>query len=252
MRAFRREGDELVAEVDPGEREVLATVVADVAELLGGGRFEDRARERGSARPAADGGAPHDPAALAVRLRLDPLPAPDDPAVRRLLPDASRDDADVAAEFRRLTEDDLRQQKIDRLAVLFDALTVEALGHGDGADDASAGEPEVADDHPHRRRRRRSRGRHEAVAVVRVTRDRAPALAATLTDVRLVLGERLGVVDEEASERLEHEVVRGRPSDAAGQARQYLGSVFLALGWWQETLMACLLADLPDAPAGRD
>ncbi len=241
MRAFRRDGDELVAEVDPGEREVLATVVADVAELLGGGRFEDRARETGSARPGS-GTAPDDAAALAMRLRLDPLPAPDDPAVHRLLPDASRDDAEVAAEFRRLTEDDLRQQKIDRLAVLFDALTVEALGHG--VDEPSD------EDHPHRRRR--SRGRHEAVAVVRVTKERAPALAATLTDVRLVLGERLGVVDEEASERLEHEVVRGRPGDAEGQARQYLGSVFLALGWWQETLMACLLADLPDAPGRRD
>lgn len=257
MRAFRREGDELVAEVDPGEREVLATVVADVAELLGGGRFEDRARETGSARPAADGGAPHDAASLAVRLRLDPLPAPDDPAVHRLLPDASRDDAEVAAEFRRLTEDDLRQQKIDRLAVLFDALTVEALAHdhggeADAADDADARAGGTDGPADGRRRRRRSRGRHEAVAVVRVTRDRAPALAATLTDVRLVLGERLGVVDEEASERLEDEVVRGRPEDAAGQARQYLGSVFLALGWWQETLMACLLADLPGVPDGRD
>lgn len=254
MRAFRREGDELVAEVDPGEREVLATVVADVAELLGGGRFEDRARETGSARPARAGDASDDPAALGLRLRLDPLPAPDDPAVHRLLPDASRDDDAVAAEFRRLTEDDLRQQKIERLAVLFDALTVEALGHGADApgDDEPRGPGAADEDHPHGRRRRRSRGRHEAVAVVRVTTERAPALAATLTDVRLVLGERLGVVDEEASERLEHEVVRGRPGDAEGQARQYLGSVFLALGWWQETLMACLLADLPDAPGRRD
>ena len=249
MRAFRREGDELVAEVDPGEREVLATVVADVAELLGGGRFEDRARDTGSARPARAGDAADDPAALAMRLRLEPLPAPDDPAVHRLLPDASRDDAEVAAEFRRLTEDDLRQQKIDRLAVLFDALTVEALGDGSDADDGAG---EADDAQPPARRRRRSRGRHEAVAVVRVAKDRAPALAATLTDVRLVLGERLGVTDEESSERLEHEVVRGRPGDAAGQARQYLGSVFLALGWWQETLMACLLADLPDAPRDRD
>lgn len=254
MRAFRREGDELVAEVDPGEREVLATVVADVAELLGGGRFEDRARETGSARPGR-GAAADDPAALGMRLRLDPLPAPDDPAVHRLLPDASRDDDAVAAEFRRLTEDDLRQQKIDRLAVLFDALTVEALGHGAGAPggpDAPDARGAADEDRPHGRRRRRSRGRHEAVAVVRVTKERAPALAATLTDVRLVLGERLGVVDEEASERLELEVVRGRPGDAEGQARQYLGSVFLALGWWQETLMACLLADLPDAPGRRD
>lgn len=228
MRAFRREGDHLVAEVDPGEREVLATVVADVAELLGGGRLEER--------DATDGPADDD-ATPAVRLRLDPLPTPDDPAVHRLLPDASRDDADVAAEFRRLTEDDLRQQKIDRLAELFDALT--------------ADEPDPEPDEPAgdtRRSRRRHRDRHAGLETVRVPWDRAPALAATLTDVRLVLGERLGVTDERASDALEREVVHGSADDGAAQARQYLGSVFLALGWWQETLMACLLADLPERP----
>lgn len=209
MRAFRRDGDALVAEVDAGEREVLATVVADVAELLGGGRLEDRA-----------GREPDDDQGPALRLRLEALPTPDDPAVHRLLPDASRDEPEVAAEFRRLTEDDLRQQKIDRLADLFAMLT-----HGDD---------------PH------------APAAVRVPLARAEALAATLTDVRLVLGERLGVTDEEASEQLEHEVAYADPAadDHAGQARQYLGSVFLALGWWQETLMACLLADLPDGSGG--
>jgi hypothetical protein len=216
VRAFRREGDDLVAEVDVGEREVLATVVADVAELLGGGRLEDRA-----ARGTGDGPDDDDDRAAAVtatvRLRLDPLPVPDDPAVLRLLPDASRDDREVAAEFRRLTEGDLRQQKIDRLADLFDAL-------GEGG----AGAP----------------------ATIRVPKARAAALAATLTDVRLVLGERLGVTDEEASARLEDDVVAADPApgDHAAQARQYLGSVFLALGWWQETLMACLLADLPHRP----
>lgn len=244
MRAFRREGDALVAEVDPGEREVLATVVADVAELLGGGRFEERARETGRAH-RADASADAE-ASLLMRLRLEPLPSPDDPAVHRLLPDASRDDAAVSQEFRRLTEDDLRQQKIDRLAELFDALAVDALANGADAGDGAAGS----------RRSRRARGRHEAAAVVRVDVARAPALAATLTDVRLVLGERLGVTDEEASARLEDEVVATRPGadDHAAQARQYLGSVFLALGWWQETLMACLLADLPDLPddAGPD
>lgn len=260
MRAFRREGDAVVAEVDPGEREVLATVVADVAELLGGGRFEERAREHGRAHRAAGatgaGPAAHRDedawASLAGRLRLEPLPAPDDPAVHRLLPDASRDDPTVSQEFRRLTEDDLRQQKIDRLAELFDALAVDALTHGaadaGGATDATADAPVG--------RGRRSRGRHQALAVVRVDRAKAPALAATLTDVRLVLGERLGVTDEEASARLEDEVVTARPGpdDHAAQARQYLGSVFLALGWWQETLMACLVADLPDLPddAGPD
>jgi len=205
VRAFRAEGDELVARVEPGEREVLATVVADVADLLGAGRLEERAR---SAAPGEDS-AQH--GGMRMRLRLDPLPTPGDPAVHRLLPDASRDDAEVAAEFRRLTEDDLRQQKIERLAELFDLLTADA--------DAT---------------------------LMRVPRDRAPVLAATLTDVRLVLGERLGVSDEDASERLEGELVRAvtTSDDRAAQVRQYLGSVFLALGWWQETLMACLLAEL--------
>lgn len=232
MRAFRREGDHLVAEVDPGEREVLATVVADVAELLGGGRLEER--ETGGVPAGGD-------AAPAVRLRLDPLPTPDDPAVHRLLPDASREDADVTAEFRRLTEDDLRQQKIDRLAELFAALTADDPGP------EPEPEPEPGDT---RRSRRRQRGRHAGPETVRVSRDRGPALAATLTDVRLVLGERLGVTDERASDALEREVVHGSADDGAAQARQYLGSVFLALGWWQETLVACLLADLP-APPGH-
>jgi hypothetical protein len=233
VRAFRREGDALVAEVEPGEREVLATVVADVAELLGGGRLEERTPLVGDP----------DAGSVGLRLRLDPLPAPDDPAVLRLLPDASRDEPEVAAEFRRLTEDDLRQQKIDRLAELFDRLTAD--------EDPAAAD----DDEPARassRRRHRARGRHAAATVVRVPKDQAPALAATLTDIRLVLGERLGVTDEEESDRLERDVVRADPAtdDRAAQARQYLGSVFLALGWWQETLMACLLADLPDVPEG--
>ena len=48
MRAFRPVGRFYVAGLDPTEREVLATVVADVAELLGAERF-------GSDDGAADG-----------------------------------------------------------------------------------------------------------------------------------------------------------------------------------------------------
>jgi uncharacterized protein DUF2017 len=225
VRAFRREGDELVAEVDAGEREVLATVVADVAELLGGGRLEDRAAREPDEAPA-------------LRLRLEALPTPDDPAVHRLLPDASRDDAAVSAEFRRLTEDDLRRQKTDRLAELYAMLV------GDVTDDAEA----VADaDDP------AAPGDAPAVTL-RVPAARGGALAATLTDVRLVLGDRLGITDEESGEELERELlgVEPAPDDHAAQARQYLGSVYLALGWWQETLVAGLLADLPDGGARGD
>lgn len=196
MRGFRIEGDHLVSEADAEEREVFASVVADVAELLGAGRLEERTED------------PSDEP-VGFRLRLDPIPVPDDPAVHRLLPDASREDAELSAEFRRLTEDDLRQEKIERLAALYRLLASE--------------DP------------------------IRVPRDQAHRLAATLTDLRLVLGERLGITDEESSQALEDDLVAGDPDpgDRAAQVRHYLGSIFLALGWWQETLMGCLLAGLP-------
>lgn len=205
MRAFRVVDDALVAGVGEDERQVLATVVADVAELLGAGRLEARA-PRGDVAPEDQ---------IGLRLRLDPLPAPDDPAVHRLLPDASRADPEVSAEFRRLTEDDLRQQKIDRLVALHDALTAPAA--------TDEGE-------------------------VRLPRAQGPALAATLTDIRLVLGDRLGLTDEEAAAALADELdgPEPRPDDRPAQVRHYLGTVYEALGWWQETLMSCLLADLDE------
>ena len=47
--------------------------------------------------------------------RADPDPERD-PALDRLLPDAHRGDPAIAAEFRRLTEQDLRRRKSDNLA----------------------------------------------------------------------------------------------------------------------------------------
>lgn len=51
-----------------------------------------------------------DPLAAAVGFSTATAP-PDDPALARLLPDAYRDDAERAAEFRRYTENDLRERK---------------------------------------------------------------------------------------------------------------------------------------------
>ena len=91
-----------VARLDDDEREVIAALVADVAELLG----RRPARGAGPDGPCVAG----DGSTRACGS--EPLAPPTDPAVRRLLPDASRDDPEVAAEFRRLTEDDLRAGKI--------------------------------------------------------------------------------------------------------------------------------------------
>jgi len=195
MRAFKVRHGDYVARVGRDERDVLASLLADVAELLGGVRLEELAPAEVEALVAGDDGAP--------RLRTSPVPAPDDPAVRRLLPDASRDDAEVSAEFRRLTEDDLRARKLARLARLWSDLSDPA-----------------ADD------------------VLRIPPARAPEVAATLTDVRLVVAERLGVTTDEDAERLYEEAA----APGADAARHYLVSVYAALTWLQESLVTLMLA----------
>ena len=85
MRAFRRRRGMYVARLDDDERGVMAALVADVAELLGAGRIDES--DPGT-RPAPDGSA---------RLWSEAIEPPSDPAVRRLLPDASRDDPEVSA-----------------------------------------------------------------------------------------------------------------------------------------------------------
>ena len=221
MRGFRAVGRHYVAGLGPTEREVFATVVADVAELLGAPRFT-----------AADGDAGEGPADVRPWTSA-PIPAPEDPAVRRLLPDASRDDDAVTAEFRRLTEADLRASKVDRLRALWLALRGEGdVVPGTGIDD-------------------------DLDLVVR--REDADGFAAALTDVRLVLAERLGLESEEDADRLYESLEAQAAADEDGwvpdddrparqvladEVRAYLGSVYAALTWLQESLMSVLLADL--------
>jgi hypothetical protein len=191
MRAFKEKRGVFVARVDAAERDVLASLVADVAQLLGGVRIDELsdAERAALAEPAPS------------MLRTEAAAAPDDPAVLRLLPDASRDDPAVSAEFRRLTQDDLRARKLGRLVRLWDDLT------GD-------------------------------VDELRVPAERGDDVAAALTDVRLVVAQRLGVTTDEDAEGLYDEL--GGPGDDAG--RFYLVSVYTALTWLQESLVTLLLA----------
>lgn len=207
MRAFRRQKGHYVARLDAGERAVVASVVADVAELLGAGRFEDGPR---SASTPVDGPSPD-----GWSLRTAPVPPPQDPAVRRLLPDASRDDPEVAGEFRRLTEDDLRSRKVARLQRLWTSLV-----HGEPGwpEHALVVSPQAADD-----------------------------VAATITDLRLVLGERLDLRTDADSEAL-YDGLATEPED---DVRAYLASVYGALSWLQESLLAVMLAAPEGGGTGR-
>ncbi len=116
--------------------------------------------------PAGPGG--DDPFALWEDELDSSVPAagrPTDPVLLRLFPDAYPDDPRAAAEFRRFTEADQRQRKVD------DALTVLACLQ--------------AADH----------GR----APVRVGPDEVDAWLRTLTALRLVLAGRLGIDAEHPS-----------------------------------------------------
>jgi hypothetical protein len=87
---------------------------------------------------------------------------PDDPAVRRLLPDAYRDDTAASAEFRRFTADGLAERKAVNARLVVESL---ARGSGDRV--------EVWLDDPG-----------------------AAAWLRTLTDIRLAIAARLGIAHD--------------------------------------------------------
>ncbi|WP_062525279.1 DUF2017 family protein [Demequina rhizosphaerae] len=206
MRGFAERDGAAVAALDEDERLVIARIVADVGLLLGG---EDFGAERHSGLPHREDLAE----ALAFLDALADSPAePDDPALLRLLPNAAPEDREVAEEFRRLTQDDLRASKLSRLRRIWDELS------------ADGGEWVVpAED--------------------------VMATAAALTDVRLVLASRLGLERDEDAETLHEEIARA--SAALEQAspaevgidpeRLWLGMVYDALTWLQESLVSLTL-----------
>ena len=211
-RPFRPEKDALVAILDEHERVVVAGLCAQVRDLV--------------APTAETKGEPSDPfEAIVAGLGdlatggpgwidgvdgTDGVAVPDrafgldedrDPALDRLFPTGNREDEQEAAEFRRFTEQGLRQRKHENLTATMGTL--------------------------------------EAVTGNRwvLSRAQAPAVLVALTDVRLVMGERLGLRTDEDATRLEDLIARLDPGDAAVFAL----SVYDFLTWLQESLTLALM-----------
>ncbi|CAN5611124.1 DUF2017 domain-containing protein [soil metagenome] len=132
--------------------------------------------------------------------------APEDPALLRLLPVAHRTDAAHAQEFRALTEHSLRRRKASNLDAAIEALT----GQGPGT--------------------------------IELDEAQASSLMVALTDVRLVLGERLGLRTDEDSAAL-HEALGAAASgdDAAADVRLQQMAYYDFLSWLQESIAMSLL-----------
>jgi len=112
MAGFRRTPRGVSARFTAGQAGILRSLVAQVAELVGGPGSAEAppAGTQDGPGEAADDGLPMDFAAI---LATDgPLAPPEDPVLARLLPDAYGDDPDAAGEFRRYTEPGLRSGKV--------------------------------------------------------------------------------------------------------------------------------------------
>ena len=123
MKPFRARGDEVVARFDPAEAGVLGLLLDQLEQLL------------------------------------DADSVAEDPVLQRLFPDGHRGDAEIAADYRELTEESLRSGKADDLAIVRATLPP---GGGE----------------------------------VRLERDQAGAWLRTTNDVRLALGVRLDITED--------------------------------------------------------
>jgi Domain of unknown function (DUF2017) len=172
----RARGGRVKVRLGEPDRAVIAGLLEAVSGMLDPEEPDaDDTRPDGDvpAGPEADGtGAAADEASLFAELEADlTVPPPADPAVARLLPDASREDPELAQSFRRLTEHELRHRKRTALELAASALRRPGSVVLDGSE--------------------------------------AQALLKGLTDVRLVLAERLGIQTDEDAEFLHAALAAG-------------------------------------------
>jgi hypothetical protein len=198
MRRRRASDDAVIATFAPFELTLLRQFVRELVLLLqaeaGAGQWQDR-----------DDDPVDEFAAITARTGLDgvgsvaPPAPPDDPVIARLFPDAYGDD-ESAADFRRFTQDRLVEGKYASAQAVLATLP----------DDL-----EDEDD------------------VVEFALDRATALQwlGTLNDIRLALGTRLGV------EQDDDEVWDALPDD---DPRGTVHEIYQWLGWVQESLVSAL------------
>ena len=126
---------------------------------------------------------------------------PEDPALARLLPSGNRQDDAIAAEFRRLTEHGLRERKAQNLG-----MAIAALAAADGDK-------------------------------VSLDLGQAQAMVVALTDVRLLLGERLGLRTDEDADALAERLERAEDHDI----ETMLAAYYDFLTWLQESLTLVLM-----------
>lgn len=194
----RRRKGAIEGQLEPGERELLRGLFEQTRHLL---------ESAAPPRQGGDAGAPdapeQDPFEAMVASATAALDGPgDDPALHRLLPDGHRDDPLASAEFRRRAADGVVRGKLARIDIALACL-------------------DRADEH----------GR------ITLEPAQASAFVVALTDVRLVLGQRLGLNTEDDVEAVEEELATAPAHDP----RVPLVLAYDFTTWLQEGLAQSLL-----------
>jgi Domain of unknown function (DUF2017) len=185
MGSVRRRSGRVRVSLEPAEISILTFLTNQVVELL-----DEQVTNRSTSETEQS-------IDELLDATLTPVEPPTDPVLRRLLPDAYREDDNAAEEFRRLTEADLRAGKRNGLSQI--------------TTDLSAGVPQRGggirldlDD--------------EAVA----------AWLPALTDIRLAVGTRLDVTEDMDDERMHLPVDSPRYAEIA---------TYDWLSWLQEAMV---------------
>lgn len=190
MGSVRRRGENVRVFLEPAEVALLIHLTSQTHELLSDGDV---------IAPAGEDAALEE----LVGMSLDDVEVPADPALRRLLPDAYRDDDDAAGEFRRLTDKDLRATKRGDLSKIVIDLTDKATPYRGGVR-------------------------------VDLVEDEVAAWLPALTSIRLALGTRIDVTEDMGDERDSLPVDSPRYAELA---------TYDWLSWLQEAMVRALTRD---------
>lgn len=207
--AFRRRPDGTIAcRLDGEEKAILAQVAQETAELIrtdlgidaGTSSLQRAARSEDPLRRLE--------AEFAARDAREPA----DPAVKRLFPAAS-EDPELAAEYRRLGQQDLAEGKLEDLRAVIAILDGSGPGHGE----------------------------------VVLVEDQVVQVLRALNDVRLVLADRLGLENDGDFDMLRMLQQIGEQVEGAqtGGDEENVGSdvvvaVYELLSWLQESLLRAI------------
>lgn len=199
MTPFRRRRGRVETIFELAEGKMLANLTGQVIELL-----HDR-----NAPQETDA----DPLAFQVGM-TGPIQRPDDPVLRRLLPDGYRDDEEDSAEFRRYTEQSITIAKVEDARAVLESLDDAGLNN-----DPKDGKLEV-----------------------QLGPDKVSAWLRAVNDMRISLAVRLGIDSAEAAEQLESSGESGGAEGLTSEQEneQIMRDVYLWLGYVQDSLVSCL------------